>query len=52
MAAVLSRTEGLVDASGEGRFQELVAARLSTRFEQRGRRLGHEVRDLVYLRRA
>jgi tRNA (guanine-N7-)-methyltransferase len=52
MAAVLSRTEGLVDASGEGRFQELVAGRLSTRFEQRGRRLGHEVRDLVYLRLA
>jgi tRNA (guanine-N7-)-methyltransferase len=52
MAAVLSRTEGLVDASGEGRFQELVVGRLSTRFEQRGRRLGHEVRDLVYLRRA
>jgi tRNA (guanine-N7-)-methyltransferase len=52
VAAVLSRTEGLVDASGEGRFQELVAGRLSTRFEQRGRRLGHEVRDLVYLRRA
>jgi tRNA (guanine-N7-)-methyltransferase len=52
MAAVLSRTEGLVDASGERRSQELVAGRLSTRFEQRGRRLGHEVRDLVYLRRA
>ncbi len=52
MAAVLSRTEGLVDASGEGRFQKLVAERLATRFEQRGRRLGHEVRDLVYLRRA
>jgi tRNA (guanine-N7-)-methyltransferase len=52
MAAVLSRTEGLVDASGEGRFQRLVEGRLSTRFEQRGRRLGHEVRDLVYFRRA
>jgi tRNA (guanine-N7-)-methyltransferase len=51
MAAVLSRTEGLVDAGGEGRFQRLVEGRLSTRFEQRGRRLGHEVRDLVYLRR-
>jgi tRNA (guanine-N7-)-methyltransferase len=51
MAAVLSRTEGLVDASGEGGFQRLVAERLLTRFEQRGRRLGHEVRDLVYLRR-
>jgi tRNA (guanine-N7-)-methyltransferase len=52
MAAVLSRIEGLVDASGEGEFQKLVVGRLSTRFEQRGRRLGHEVRDLVYLRRA
>jgi tRNA (guanine-N7-)-methyltransferase len=51
MAAVLARIEGLDDASGEGRFQRLVAGRLSTRFEQRGRRLGHEVRDLVYLRR-
>ena len=52
MVAVLSRTEGLVDASGTGRFQKLVAERLSTRFEQRGRKLGHEVRDLVYIRRA
>ncbi len=52
MAAVLSCTEGLVDASGNGRFQKLVAERLSTRFEQRGRKLGHEVRDLLYLRRA
>ena len=52
MVAVLSRTEGLVDAGGTGRFQKLVAERLSTRFEQRGRRLGHEVRDLVYFRRA
>jgi tRNA (guanine-N7-)-methyltransferase len=52
MVAVVSATPGLVDASGEGRFQKLVAERLATRFEQRGRRLGHEVRDLVYLRRA
>ncbi|MBI5782616.1 MAG: tRNA (guanosine(46)-N7)-methyltransferase TrmB [Gammaproteobacteria bacterium] len=52
MVAVLSRTEGLVDASGTGQFQKLVAERLSTRFEQRGRKLGHEVRDLVYLRGA
>ncbi|MCR4348097.1 MAG: tRNA (guanosine(46)-N7)-methyltransferase TrmB [Sulfuricaulis sp.] len=52
MVAVLSRTEGLVDASGTALIQKLVAERLSTRFEQRGRRLGHEVRDLVYLRKA
>lgn len=52
MVAVVSATPGLVDASGEGRLQGLVAERLATRFEKRGRRLGHEVRDLVYLRRA
>ncbi len=52
MAAVLSHTEGLVDASGSSLYPELVASRLSTRFEQRGRKLGHEVRDLVYLRKA
>jgi tRNA (guanine-N7-)-methyltransferase len=52
MVAVVSATPGLVDASGEGGFQKLVAERLATRFEQRGRRLGHEVRDLVYLRLA
>jgi tRNA (guanine-N7-)-methyltransferase len=52
MVAVVSATPGLVDASEMERFQKLVAERLATRFEQRGRRLGHEVRDLVYLRRA
>ena len=52
MATVLSGTEGLVDASGNGQFQMLVTERLLTRFEQRGRQLGHDVRDLVYLRRA
>lgn len=52
MLTVLSHTEGLVDASGTAQFQKLVAERLSTRFEQRGRKLGHEVRDLVYLRKA
>jgi tRNA (guanine-N7-)-methyltransferase len=52
MAAVLSRADGLIDASGTGRFRDLVAKRLSTRFEQRGRELGHEVQDLVYLRKA
>ncbi|HSW52896.1 MAG TPA: tRNA (guanosine(46)-N7)-methyltransferase TrmB [Sulfuricaulis sp.] len=52
MAAVLSHTEGLVDAGGTGEFARRVAERLATRFEQRGRRLGHEVRDLMYLRLA
>lgn len=52
MAVVLSATPGLVDAGGTAQFQKLVAERLSTRFEQRGRMLGHEVRDLMYLRTA
>jgi tRNA (guanine-N7-)-methyltransferase len=52
MVRVLSGTEGLVDASGTEEFQKQVTERCATRFEQRGRRLGHEVRDLVYLRRA
>lgn len=51
MTAVLSDTPGLVDAEGSERFSELTGSRLSTRFEQRGRKLGHEVRDVVYLRR-
>jgi tRNA (guanine-N7-)-methyltransferase len=51
MAEVLSRTAGLVEAGGAEQYRELVAARRSTRFEKRGRQLGHEVRDLVYRRR-
>ncbi|MEW6331987.1 MAG: tRNA (guanosine(46)-N7)-methyltransferase TrmB [Pseudomonadota bacterium] len=52
MVAVLSCTAGLVDVGGTEAFQERVAQRLATRFEQRGRRLGHEVRDLLYRRQA
>jgi tRNA (guanine-N7-)-methyltransferase len=51
MTGVLSRTAGLEDAGGTELYRELVAARRSTRFEKRGRQLGHEVRDLVYRRR-
>ena len=50
MAAVLSRTPGLLEAGGTGQYRELVAGRRSTRYEVRGRGLGHEVRDLVYRR--
>ena len=50
MDVVLSQTAGLVEAGGTDLYRELVAARLVTRFEQRGRKLGHEVRDLVYRR--
>lgn len=51
MAAVLSLTPGLADVSGSDPFRGLVASRLATRFEHRGRALGHEVRDLVFQRR-
>jgi tRNA (guanine-N7-)-methyltransferase len=50
MAAVLSRTPGLIDVSASEQFSRLVASRLLTRFEHRGRKLGHAVRDLVYQR--
>ncbi len=52
MGVVLSQTAGLVEAGGTDLYRELVVARLVTRFEQRGRKLGHEVRDLVYRRAA
>ena len=50
MVSVLSTTPGLADAGTSERFSGLVGSRLSTRFEHRGRRLGHEVRDLVFQR--
>ena len=52
MAQVLSRTAGLVEMGGSDGYRELVAARRSTRFEKRGRELGHAVRDLVFRRMA
>lgn len=50
MGSVLSATPGLVDARASEQFSRLVGSRLSTRFEHRGRGLGHEVRDLVFQR--
>ena len=50
MAAVLSRTPGLADMSGSAEFSALATSRRQTRFERRGRRLGHAVRDLVFRR--
>ncbi len=37
--------------SGQGRFAPRPASRPLTKFEQRGERLGHRVRDLVFQRR-
>lgn len=50
MVSVLSQTPGLADAGASGQYSKLAEARLSTRFEHRGRKLGHEVRDLVFRR--
>ena len=48
VAAVLARTPGMVEDTVRADF----FTRPPTRFERRGRRLGHAVRDLVYRRSA
>jgi len=50
MVSVLSATPGLADAGASELFSRQAGSRLSTRFEHRGRKLGHEVRDLVFQR--
>jgi len=52
MLDVLNAEPQLVNAARDGRWIENPAARAATRFEQRGRRLGHEVFNLEYRRRA
>jgi tRNA (guanine-N7-)-methyltransferase len=50
MASVLSRTPGLVEVSGLDLFTTMIASRGQTRFEQRGRKLGNQIWDLVFQR--
>lgn len=50
MLEVLSGIAGFENEAGAGRFAERSAARPLTRFERRGERLGHTVRDLVFRR--
>jgi tRNA (guanine-N7-)-methyltransferase len=50
MLAVLSSAPGFENATGAGRFAARSAARPLTKFERRGERLGHAVRDLVFQR--
>jgi len=50
MLTVLSETAGFENATGVGGFAERSAARPLTKFERRGERLGHTVRDLVFRR--
>jgi tRNA (guanine-N7-)-methyltransferase len=51
MLDVLNAEARFANASAAGRWIEDPAARGPTRFEQRGRRLGHEVFNLEYRRR-
>ena len=50
MVSVLSRTPGLVEVSGLDQFTTTIASRGQTRFEQRGRKLGNPIWDLVFQR--
>lgn len=52
METVLSQTEGLAAVTDADRLAVLTGARPPTKFEQRGRRLGHAVRDIVFQRTA
>lgn len=51
MLTVLDEEPRLLNAAGSGSFADRPSARPLTRFEQRGRRLGHQVWDLVYERK-
>jgi len=50
MVRVLDETLGLTNTAGPGRFAPRPPERPTTKFEARGRRLGHGVWDLVYVR--
>ncbi|WP_126339629.1 tRNA (guanosine(46)-N7)-methyltransferase TrmB [Legionella spiritensis] len=50
MMAVLSDETGLVNKAGEGCFVPRPETRPLTKFEQRGTRLGHGVRDLIFFK--
>jgi tRNA (guanine-N7-)-methyltransferase len=50
MLALLSVAEGFENAAGPGQYVPRPEARPLTRFERRGQRLGHGVRDLVFRR--
>lgn len=51
MLAVMRAAPGYVNAASEGEYSPRPPARPLTRFEQRGQRLGHDVWDLVFVRR-
>jgi tRNA (guanine-N7-)-methyltransferase len=50
MMGVMSHAAGFVNTAGPGRYAERPPWREETRFERRGERLGHAVRDLIFRR--
>lgn len=50
MLQVLENCEGLTNAAGKGSFSERPGHRPLTKFEARGRNLGHRVWDVVFVR--
>lgn len=51
MLDLFNTTPGLVNTADGGGFAPRPAWRPLTKFEQRGQRLGHAIRDLVFIRR-
>lgn len=49
MLSVLRACEGLRNCAADGGFSERLMARSATRFERRGERLGHTVRELLFM---
>lgn len=50
MMNVLSNIEGLINLAGHGHFSPRPDYRLMTKYEKRGEKLGHKVRDLLFVR--
>lgn len=50
MMAVVSDAEGFFNIAGEGNYSPKPEYRPETKFERRGKKLGHGVRDLVFQR--
>ena len=52
MLSVIEAQGGFHNTAGEGQFAQRPAERVATKFERRGAKLGHLIRDLVFERRA
>ena len=52
MLEVLGTCAALRNCAGHGGFSDRAMRRAATRFERRGERLGHQVRELLFVRGA